>query len=569
MADVTYEGYVIKPRPGGPAGTIAFVTQGSNLVTSITQPSESAAVESAKRWVDALATLNLPAAVSAIPVPVAEGGTNATSLAAAQTSLDILPKSTGGDVGGPVHMRAAGNVIPFFESTDNNAVQIRLQTDSTNRRLVAVLDDGSTTTSFTLKDDGAWQVSDGSSVVKTDVSAVGDMYIPGDLEAGGGEIKVTSAGDAKVIIEADTDDVTETDNAWVKLLQDGGAVQALLGLVGTNHSDPEGNTAAGAIGNATILAARSSSQHIQFSISDVVRATLDANGLTLEDALGVASGGTGSTTASGARSNLGLGALATVTVPLATDLGGTGADNSTDARQNLDVYSRAQVDAADSNVAGTAAVQRSLMQAEIDQNEVDIGTNTADIATKAPTVTPVFTGPTGITVPATEAIRIDSSTSDSILTAQDGTGRIIWLWNATIGAAPTFLTGNEDAWKMLLTTDGQLVWYWADGAGTTAGDSLTWVELFRIHRQYVRFRAGETSGQTSDYLEIRGSDSGRPAIEGAGGTNVDVEITPKGTGRLRFGTYTAWSKSTTSTGYVEAKTADGNTVYLLARTTLP
>ena len=59
--DIDYEGFTIRPRPGGPAGVIAFITDGTTVRGSVTQPSEATAVDSAKRWIDALATLDLPA----------------------------------------------------------------------------------------------------------------------------------------------------------------------------------------------------------------------------------------------------------------------------------------------------------------------------------------------------------------------------------------------------------------------------------------------------------------------------------------------------------------------------
>lgn len=63
-----------------------------------------------------------------------------------------------------------------------------------------------------------------------------------------------------------------------------------------------------------------------------------------------------------------------------------------------------------------------------------------------------------------------------------------------------------------------------------------------------------------NYLQVRGAAAGGPVVISAQGsdTNIDVSVTPKGAGVLRFGTFTG-SGDVAINGYVNIKTADGTT----------
>ncbi len=66
-------------------------------------------------------------------------------------------------------------------------------------------------------------------------------------------IRVVSQNNVGLILEADTDNLTETHNPYVKMSQDGGAVASIMGMTGGANIDPEGNTFTGGHDNALVL----------------------------------------------------------------------------------------------------------------------------------------------------------------------------------------------------------------------------------------------------------------------------------------------------------------------------
>lgn len=69
--------------------------------------------------------------------------------------------------------------------------------------------------------------------------------------------------------------------------------------------------------------------------------------------------------------------------------------------------------------------------------------------------------------------------TDFVGSIQDGAGRYNLYLNTLGGASPTFIHANEDALRVSMTVNGSLITYWASGAGKSAGDPITWVELLR------------------------------------------------------------------------------------------
>jgi hypothetical protein len=78
----------------------------------------------------------------------------------------------------------------------------------------------------------------------------------------------------------------------------------------------------------------------------------------------------------------------------------------------------------------------------------------------------------------------------------------------------------------------------------------------------TQFSVAHTASAVN-YLTATGGATGNSAKLNASGsdTNIDLALTPKGTGLLRFGTYTAGILA--QSGYIQIKDAAGNTRNLL------
>lgn len=150
---------------------------------------------------------------------------------------------------------------------------------------------------------------------------------------------------------------------------------------------------------------------------------------------------------------------------------------------------------------------------------------------------------------------------------QDGTGRVLFYWNSTTGTSPTFIVGGEDALKLAMTSGGALVWYWSPGAGKIAGDSITWYELLRINSAQLDIRAGGASGHAVNRVRVNGDDTGSPVEVAAvgGDANIDLKLTPAGTGVLQLGSpATANGVTPPSVSHtLPVKDENGNTYYLM------
>jgi hypothetical protein len=91
-------------------------------------------------------------------------------------------------------------------------------------------------------------------------------------------IHLISQKETGLVLEADTDNSVETDNPYIKFLQDGSAVGTIMGMVGGTNVDSEGSAVTGGLDNAFILNNRYSLGAVQFGTNSVVRMTIDTAG---------------------------------------------------------------------------------------------------------------------------------------------------------------------------------------------------------------------------------------------------------------------------------------------------
>ena len=90
------------------------------------------------------------------------------------------------------------------------------------------------------------------------------------------QFKITSAASASLFIEADTNNTTEADTAFIKLSQDDTAVQALIGFCPDNGEDPEGNAYAHATSNGLLVGA-TKDFNLHLGTSDTVAMTISGS----------------------------------------------------------------------------------------------------------------------------------------------------------------------------------------------------------------------------------------------------------------------------------------------------
>ncbi len=110
----------------------------------------------------------------------------------------------------------------------------------------------------------------------------GDNYFAGDVGIGttspGNNLHIKSLADAAIYLEADTDNVTESDNSFIKFSQDGAILNGLIGFSGGANLDPEGNAFTGGDDNTFQIISRYASAGMQFGTNVLPRLSILSSG---------------------------------------------------------------------------------------------------------------------------------------------------------------------------------------------------------------------------------------------------------------------------------------------------
>jgi hypothetical protein len=174
---------------------------------------------------------------------------------------------------------------------------------------------------------------------------------------------------------------------------------------------------------------------------------------------------------------------------------------------------------------------------------------------------------------ATSQPRLRALSSSNAWVETSGTGSLVFATNS--GVVQQVVSHTASAVNYVQVTGGP-----TGGAGTTApaissqgSDANIDLNLFSKGTGTISFRSGTgrqfavlNTSNAVNILTTTGSTAGNPPTLGILGsdTNIDLALTPKGTGLVRFGTYVAGA--TLATGYINIKAADGNTYKVLVST---
>jgi hypothetical protein len=187
-----------------------------------------------------------------------------------------------------------------------------------------------------------------------------------------------------------------------------------------------------------------------------------------------------------------------------------------------------------------------------------------------------------------------SATNPNLYLASKGTGNIIFATNtnntatgtqqaqishtasavnyvqvtgsATSGSPTISVQGSDATSALTLTSKGAANINFQIGGSTRARvNSDATVDLAISSSGGIAFKAIGISSQVN-YIQAQGNVASSTPILSAQGTdtNIDLALTPKGTGLVRFGTYVAGALL--ATGYINIKAADGTTYKVLVST---
>ena len=200
-----------------------------------------------------------------------------------------------------------------------------------------------------------------------------------------------------------------------------------------------------------------------------------------------------------------------------------------------------------------------------------------DVASATPSYFQLESGTTS----ANLRIQGGTTSNTSFNLASKGTGSFTFSSQGTIGNYQFQIAHTTSAVNYVQVTGGATgsgVAISSQGSDTSVGlvlqakgasGTIGFGNASGLNNQAFRVSTG-TATNTGNLILVTGAASGSSpsisAISGTSGsdTNIDLALTPKGTGLVKFGTYTAGAP--TATGYISIKAADGTTYKVLVGT---
>ena len=103
-----------------------------------------------------------------------------------------------------------------------------------------------------------------------------NLHIQSDA-VGGAALMIQSINDAGIILDADTDNITESHNPYIVFRQDAAALQGTIGLT-TGAADAAGNSCTGVLENSFLMHSLHGSYPMQFATNGAARMTIVPGG---------------------------------------------------------------------------------------------------------------------------------------------------------------------------------------------------------------------------------------------------------------------------------------------------
>ena len=169
--------------------------------------------------------------------------------------------------------RIEGDTDTHLFFTDAGADKVAIGTDTVGNSLLTI-DGDATLTNVTA----SGNISASGTIYTDNLSSPGN-----DLTVASTTVTITAgtAGDANLILQADTDNNDEADNPFMLFEQDGGAIRSIIGHTGANTQWPDATPLAGGLSNNLVIGTTGSAGYgrgMQFAVLNTVAMTISASG---------------------------------------------------------------------------------------------------------------------------------------------------------------------------------------------------------------------------------------------------------------------------------------------------